>query len=79
MATHTHYTLTTVKKIFEIPAEGPYGAAAAEVVKAWTAAEREYRQAHGLADDAVLHDNAITFHPTNTSIQIVFTQEETRA
>ena len=42
MADFTRRTITTVRQEFIVPV-GPYGAASAEIGKAWAVAEREYR------------------------------------
>lgn len=76
MATFTRRTITTVRQEFVIPAQPPYGAASAEVGKAWAVAEREYRQHHGLREEERLADDAITFRPGDDEIVLSF---ETRS
>lgn len=75
MATHTRETVTTTVHRWIVPADGPYGAAAAEVGKAWREAERAYRKAYNLPQDDDLFDNALTFHPEDDAIVISFTTE----
>lgn len=76
MATFSRRTITIVRQEFTIPAAPPHGAAAAEVGKAWSVAEREYRQTYGVPDDAALPDDALAFRPGDDEIVISF---ETRA
>lgn len=76
MATFTRRTVTTVRQEFAVPTEGAYGAAAAEIGKAWAVAERDYRQHYGMRDEESLADNAIVFRPGDDEIVISF---ETRA
>lgn len=54
-----------------IPTNPPWGATIADFSKAWTFAEREYRELSGLADGA-LPDDAIRIHPSDEEIVIRF-------
>jgi hypothetical protein len=74
MASYSRRTLTVTREEFTVPA-GPHGAPAAEIAKAWNAAERMYRNAHGLAEDAALADNALVFRPGDDEIVISFETE----
>lgn len=76
MATFTRRTITTVRQEFVVPAPPPYGAAAAELGKAWAVAERAYRQHHGLRDEEHLADDAITLRPGDDEIVLSY---ETRS
>jgi len=58
-----------------VPAAEPWGAAVEEISKAWGAATAVYREAHGLASDAVLSGNALTFHVADDAVVIAFTVE----
>lgn len=78
MATFTRRTITTVRREFVVPAEQAYGAAAAEVAKAWAAAEHAYRQLHSIPDDAPLPDNGIVFRSGDDEIVLSF-EEMTEA
>ncbi len=76
MADFTRRTITTVRQEFVVPV-GPYGAASAEIGKAWAVAEREYRKLHGLSQDDTVADNAIVFRPGDDEIVISY-DDETR-
>lgn len=71
MADYTRRTITTIRAEFIIPA-GPYGAPCAEVAKAWSAAEREYRTVYEVPQDEGVPDNAIVFRPGDDEIVISF-------
>ncbi|MFD3310090.1 hypothetical protein [Streptomyces sp. NPDC058694] len=72
MATYSRRTITTVREEFTVPAAPPYGAAGAEVGKAWALADREYREFHGVPEGEALPDNAISFHPGDDEIVISY-------
>lgn len=72
MATYSHTTTTSTVHRWIIPAAEPWGAAAGEVGKAWTAAAVEYRRLHGMPEDASLSDDAMWFHVTDDEIVIQF-------
>jgi hypothetical protein len=76
MATFTTETVTTRTHRWIIPATEPWGAAAAEVSKAWEAARQAYWQAHGIPQGGPLPDNAISFHAAGDEIVISFDTEE---
>lgn len=76
MATFTRRTITTVRQEFVVPADQAYGATSAEIGKAWSVAEREYRQHHGLREEEQLTDDAITFRPGDDEVVLSF---ETRS
>ncbi|BFP50121.1 hypothetical protein KCMC57_64890 (plasmid) [Kitasatospora sp. CMC57] len=68
MATHTRRE-TTVRRIDHVL---PVPAAYAELCKTVSAAERHYRQAHGLPDDRVLSDDALTVTVTDDEVLISY-------
>lgn len=74
MADFTRRTITTVREEFVVPV-GPYGAASAEIGKAWAVAERAYRTAHGLAPEDSIADNSIVFRPGDDEIVISYETE----
>lgn len=78
MATYTTREVVTRRREWIVPADQPWGAAAAEIAKAWTVAQQSYREAHGLPKDVSLADNALTFHPGDDEIVIAYTVEETQ-
>lgn len=78
MSTYIGRTVTVTHHDLIVPAPPPWGAAAAEIGKAWTAAERAYRSDHGLDADTALADNALTFHAEDDSIVIRYTTEGAR-
>lgn len=75
MTTYTTRTITTTRREWAVPAGKPYGAAAAEIGKAWAVAERAYREQHDLGKDDFLPDNALVFTPGDDEIVINFTIE----
>lgn len=76
MATHTTETVTCTFRRWIIPAAEPWGAAAAEVGKAWAVAERAYREQYDTPQDKALHDDALRFHLGDDEIVISFETEE---
>lgn len=76
MATFTTREVVTRHREWAVPCGQPWGAPAAEVAKAWTAAERAYRKAHSVPETEQLHDDALRFHVRDTQIVISFTVEE---
>lgn len=75
MADFTTETVTRTIRRWIIPAAEPWGAAAAEVSKAWVVAEREYRDHFKVSNDQPLSDNALRFHVRDAEIVIEFTIE----
>jgi hypothetical protein len=75
MATFTTDTITTTVRRWFVPATEPWGAAAAEIGKAWAAAEHAYREHYGLDKDTPIADDALSFHVTDDAIVIRFTTE----
>lgn len=75
MATFTTETVTTVTRRWVVPAADPWGAAAAEVAKAWAAAEQAYREYHDVPQEKPLHDNALCFRVRDEEIVISFDVE----
>lgn len=76
MATYTTQTVTHTVRRWIIPAAEPWGAAAAEVAKAWSAAEQEYRRLCEVHGEQPLADNVLTFHVSDDEIVISFECEE---
>jgi hypothetical protein len=76
MATFTTETTITRTRRWIIPAAEPWGAAAAEIGKAWAVAEKAYREQHGITDEQPLHDDALHFHVRDDEIVISFAVEE---
>ncbi|MFC9268990.1 hypothetical protein ACFTXJ_14605 [Streptomyces zhihengii] len=77
MATYSSRIVTSARHEWTVPAAEPFGAAAAEIAKAWTAADRAYREVHGLPLEGALPDNAISFQPGDDEIVLSFTSEQT--
>jgi hypothetical protein len=68
MATYTHRE-TTIRRtdvILPVPAVG------AELAKAYLAAERMFRDAHGLGKDVALADDVLTVTVTDDAVVIGF-------
>lgn len=78
MADFTTEMVTRTIRRWIVPAAEPWGAAAAEIGKAWAVAERAYRQQHQIPDEQGLHDDALRFHTRDDQIVIEFTVEEPR-
>ncbi|MFF3928196.1 hypothetical protein [Streptomyces hirsutus] len=78
MADFTSETVTRTIYRWVVPAAEPWGAAAAEIGKAWAVAELAYREAHGLDPAQPLHDDALRFHVRDEAVVIEF-QTETPA
>lgn len=76
MPTWSSRTITSTRHEWEVPAAEPWGAAAAEVGKAWSAADRAYREVHGLPAEGALSDDALRFRVRDDAIVISFTVEE---
>jgi hypothetical protein len=76
MATFTTETVTTRTHRWIIPAAEPWGAAAAEIGKAWAVAEKAYRGYHQVPENTPLADNALSFHVRDDAIVISFDTEE---
>lgn len=75
MATFSHRTVTSTRHEWRVPAVEPWGAAAGEIGKAWTAAAVQYRRLHGLPEDAALSDDSMWFKVGDDEIVIAFTTE----
>jgi hypothetical protein len=75
VADFTTETVTRTIRRWVIPAAEPWGAAAAEIGKAWAVAERAYRQQHEIPDDQGIADNALAFFARDDEIVIEFTVE----
>ena len=78
MADFTTETVTRTVRRWIVPAAEPWGAAAAEIAKAWAVAELAYREHFGIPEDQPLHDDALRFHVSDGQIVIEF-QTEARA
>jgi hypothetical protein len=79
MAEFTSEKITRIIHRWIVPAAEPWGAAAAEVGKAWAVAERAYRDHHGIPAEQPLHDDALRFHVDDEAIVIEFATEATAA
>ncbi|MEU9470464.1 hypothetical protein AB0D78_28370 [Streptomyces avermitilis] len=75
MATHTTRTITSTRREWAVPAAEPWGAAAAEIGKAWAVAERAYREQYDLGPEDRLADDALRFKVADDEIVISFTIE----
>ena len=75
MATFTSRTVNSTRREWIVPAAPPWGAAHAEVHKAFEAAEVAYREARGLAEDTPLSDDALWVTVGDEEIIISFTTE----
>ncbi|WP_369043441.1 hypothetical protein [Streptomyces sp. Midd1] len=74
--TVTDRTITVTRREFAVSADTAYGANHAEVGKAWTRADRAYRETHGLPESGnAIPDNAIAFFPHADEIVISFETE----
>lgn len=76
MADFTSETVTRTIRRWIVPAAEPWGAAAAEIAKAWSVAELAYREHHGIPNEQPLHDDALRFHTRDDEIVIQFETEE---
>ncbi|WP_301126816.1 hypothetical protein [Streptomyces cacaoi] len=76
MADYTSETVTRTIHRWIVPAAAPWGAAAAEIGKAWTAAAVAYREHHGIPADQPLHDDALRFHIHDEEIVIEFATDQ---
>lgn len=76
MTAWTSRTVTSTRHEWEVPAAQPWGACIGDINSASVVACRAYRQAHGIADDEPLTDDALRFHVTDDAILISFTTEE---
>lgn len=76
MATFTTETVTRTIRRWIVPAAEPWGSAAEEIAKAWTVAERAYREHHGLPDEEPLHGDALRFRVRDEEIVISFEFED---
>ncbi|MFJ8798471.1 hypothetical protein [Streptomyces sp. NPDC102487] len=72
----TQRTILVTRREFAVSADTAYGANHAEVGKAWTSADRAYRETHGLPEGGnAIPDNAIAFFPGDDEIVISFETE----
>lgn len=76
MADFTSETVTRTIRRWIVPAAEPWGAPAAEVGKAWAAAELDYRRHYGIPKEQPLPDDALRFHVRDEGIVIEFVTEE---
>jgi hypothetical protein len=75
VADFTTETVTRTVRRWVVPAAEPWGAAAAEIGKAWAVAELAYREHFGIPKDQSLHDDALRFHVRDEEIVIEFQTE----
>ncbi|MET7746562.1 hypothetical protein [Streptomyces sp. NPDC005385] len=74
--TVTDRTTLVTRREFAVSADTAYGANHAEVGKAWTRADRAYRETYGLPEGGnAIPDNAIAFFPRDEEIVISFETE----
>jgi hypothetical protein len=76
VADFTSETVTRTIRRWIVPAAEPWGAAAAEIGKAWAVAERAYRDQHQIPAEQPLHDDALRFHVRDEAVVIEFQTEE---
>lgn len=74
----TERTIIVTRSEFAVPVDAAYGASHVAISKGWRAADRAYREDHGLPTDASLPDNAIAFWPGDTEIVISYETERPR-
>ncbi|MFI1165599.1 hypothetical protein ACH4UM_18785 [Streptomyces sp. NPDC020801] len=79
MAEFTSETVTRTVHRWIVPAAEPWGAASAEINKAWAVAAAQYRAAYGIGDSASIAGDALRFHVRDEAIVIEFTTEERTA
>jgi hypothetical protein len=70
-------TVTRTIRRWIVPAAEPWGAAAAEIGKAWAVAELAYREHHGLDREQPLRDDALRFHVRDEAVVIEFQTDAT--
>lgn len=75
MAEYTSETVVRTIRRWIVPAAEPWGAAAAEIGKAWAVAERAYRQHFEIPGEQPLHDDALRFHITDDAVVIEWQEE----
>jgi hypothetical protein len=75
VADYTSETITRTIRRWIIPAAEPWGAAADEISKAWSAAADAYRLVYGLTDGDSLPGDALRFHVRDDAIVIEFVFE----
>lgn len=75
MAEFTSETIARTIHRWLVPAAEPWGAAAAEIGKAWAVAELAYREHHEIPKEQPLHDDALRFHVRDEAVVIEFTTE----
>ncbi|MEU1497332.1 hypothetical protein [Streptomyces sp. NPDC005732] len=76
MADYTSETVTRTIRRWIIPAAEPWGAASAEIGKAWAVAELAYREHYDIPKEVALRDDALRFHVRDEDIVIEFAIEE---
>lgn len=76
MATFTTETVTRNVRRWIVPAAEPWGAAAAEIGKAWAVAELAYREHYEIPKERGLADNALAFHVRDDQIVIEFITDQ---
>jgi len=76
VADFTSEIVTRTIRRWIVPCAEPWGAAAAEIGKAWAVAEHAYREHHGIPKEQPLHDDALHFHVRDEEIVIEFTTEQ---
>ncbi|MFI1535505.1 hypothetical protein [Streptomyces anandii] len=74
--TYTERAVTVTRREWAVPVDPAFGANHVAVSKAWSGANRAYREDHLLAPEAGLPDNAIAFWPGDTEIVISYETEQ---
>jgi predicted NUDIX family NTP pyrophosphohydrolase len=59
VATYIHRTVTTTREEWEVPAGPSGGFCAGDMYRAFSAADRAYREEYGIHTDAPLSDDAL--------------------
>jgi hypothetical protein len=72
VATYTTESVTLTIRRWIVPAVEPWGATAAEISKAWAAAELDYRRHRGIPQEQPLADDALRFRIRDGEIVISF-------
>lgn len=77
---HTVRSIDITRREFVVDVDPAYGAYHVAISKAWTDANRSYRDDHQLAgDNNALPDNAISFWPRDSEIVISYETEKPSA
>lgn len=75
MTTFTTRTVSSLRPEWIVPAAEPWGATHAEIAKALVQADRAYREHHGISEEVMIPDDALTFHARDDQVIISFAVE----